>query len=96
MRDAQVDGVSVHEGDIIGMVNDVMVAAGSDLKQVLHDTLEKMDVANREIVTLYYGAGVTMEDAQRTEQQITAWYPDLEIEVVDGGQPHYTYIISAE
>ncbi len=96
VRDAQVDGVSVHEGDIIGMVNDVMVAAGSDLKQVLHDTLEKMDVANREIVTLYYGAGVTMEDAQRTEQQITAWYPDLEIEVVDGGQPHYTYIISAE
>jgi uncharacterized protein len=96
VRDAQVDGVSVREGDTIGLVNDVMIAAGQDLKQVLHDTLEKMDVANREIVTLYFGAGVTMEDAQRTAQQITEWYPDQEIEVVDGGQPHYTYIISAE
>lgn len=96
VRDAQVDGITTHAGDTIGLVNDVMIAAGTDPKAVLHQTLDKMGVADREVVTLYYGAGVTTADAQQTAQEISAWFPEPQIEVVAGGQPHYTYIISAE
>ena len=96
VRDAQLDGIAVAEGDVIGLVNDVMVAAGKDATQVLHDTLTKMDVANREVITLYFGDTETMATAQQTAQQIKVWFPDQDIEIVDGGQPHYTYVISAE
>lgn len=96
VRDAEVDGITTHTGDTIGLVNDVMVAAGTDPKDVLHQTLEKMGVADREVVTLYYGSGVTTQDAQRTAQEIQEWFPEPQIEVVDGGQPYYTYVISAE
>ncbi len=96
VRDAQVDGITTHAGDTIGLVNDVMIAAGTDPKAVLRQTLDKMGVADREVVTLYYGAGVTTADAQQTAQEISAWFPEPQIEVVAGGQPHYTYIISAE
>jgi DAK2 domain fusion protein YloV len=96
VRDAQVDGVTARAGDTLGLVNDVMVAAGGDAKEVLRQTLEKMGLADREVVTLYSGAGVTTADAQKTAQEISEWFPEPQIEVVSGGQPHYTYIISAE
>jgi dihydroxyacetone kinase-like predicted kinase len=96
VRDAAVDDITTHIGDTIGLVNDVMVAAGTDPKEVLRQTLEKMGVADREVVTLYYGTGVTTQDAQKTAQEIQAWFPEPQIEVVDGGQPFYTYVISAE
>jgi uncharacterized protein len=96
VRDVEMDGVTVHTGDVIGLVNDILVVAGSDPVDVLHQTLEKMGVAEREVVTFYYGEGVTRDMAQETAQRVNDWYPEQEVEVVDGGQPHYTYIISAE
>jgi len=96
VRDAMMDGVTVHEGDVIGLVNDVMVAAGTEANTVLHTTLTKMDLPGKEVLTLYFGEGVVMNAAQATANQVKEWFPDLEVEVVDGGQPHYTYIISAE
>ncbi len=96
IRDAEIDGLSVHNGDIIGLIDDVLKATGTDANTVLRTLLSQMDLPRREVLTLYFGEGVTMEAAQQTSQQITAWYPDLEIEVVNGGQPFYTYIISAE
>jgi dihydroxyacetone kinase-like predicted kinase len=77
-------------------VNDVLVTSGTDPLTVLRQTLEQMGVAEREVITLYFGEGVTTDVAQGTAQEITAWYPEQQIEVVDGGQPHYTYIISVE
>jgi uncharacterized protein len=96
IRDAQLDGITVHNGDIIGMVDDVMVSAGTEEIAVLRETLEKMCAAEREVITLYYGADITHDAAQFVAQRVGEWYPDVEIEVVEGGQPHYTYIISAE
>jgi DAK2 domain fusion protein YloV len=96
VRDAQVNGVTTHTGDTIGLVNGVMVAAGTDPKDVLRQTLEKMAVAEREIVTLYYGAGVPLAEVGQAVQNIHEWFPEVGVEPVDGGQPNYTYIISAE
>ena len=55
-----------------------------------------MGIENCEIVTLYFGEDVTEQEAEDTARRIKERYSQLEIEVVDGGQPHYAYILSAE
>src|SRR5262245_53364096 len=96
VRSVQIDGVSVREGDIIGLVNGRLVTAGDDSTQVTHESLTRMGADRHEIVTIYYGEGIEAAAAQTLAQQIKSWFPGVEIEVVNGGQPYYAYIISAE
>jgi DAK2 domain fusion protein YloV len=96
VRTVQIDGINVTEGDIIGLVNNRLVTAGTDRQTVVRDTLTRMNVANFEIVTLYSGESVSASAADEMAQQIKEWFPAQEIEVVHGGQPYYDFIISAE
>lgn len=96
VRSTRLNGLSIQEGDIIGLVNGKLEVTGASPEEVVSAVLAKMDAGAREIVTLYYGESVSPEDAQRLADQIAEAYPDQEIEVVDGGQPHYYYIVSAE
>ena len=96
VRAVQLGGVSVREGDFIGVINGHLAVASQDMQQVVHDTLKHMHIENYEIVTLYYGEDVTVEQAQQMAKDIKIHYSQLEIEVVDGSQPHYAYILSAE
>ncbi len=96
VRSVQLNGMSVREGDFIGVINGHLAVAGQSMQQVVHDTLNRMSIDNYEIITLYYGEDVTAEQAERMAKDIKACYSQLEIEVVDGSQPHYAYILSAE
>ncbi len=96
VRSVQLGSVGVREGDYIGVINGNLVVAGQQIKQVICDTLQRMNIDNYEIVTLYYGAEVMAEQAQATARAIKARHSQLEIEVVDGGQPYYAYTLSAE
>ncbi len=96
VRSVQLGSVGVREGDYIGVLNGNLVVAGQQIEQVIRDTLQRMNIDNYEIVTLYYGAEVTAEQAQTTASAIKARHSQLEIEVVDGGQPYYAYTLSAE
>jgi uncharacterized protein len=96
IRAVQVGGVRVREGDFIGLVNGNLVIAGQDIEYVIRETLQRMNIERYEIVTLYFGEGVTQQQAEDTARSIKEKYSHLEIEVVDGGQPHYAYILSAE
>jgi fatty acid kinase len=96
VRTVQIDGINVTEGDVIGLVNDRLVTAGTALEAVVHDTLARMHVEQYEIVTVYFGADVTQADAEAMAQRIKEQFPQQEIEIVEGGQPFYAYIISAE
>ena len=60
------------------------------------DLLEKADAAEQELVTLFYGEGMTHSEANRIADLIREKYSNLEIEVQEGGQPHYQFIISIE
>ncbi|MGB9872613.1 MAG: DAK2 domain-containing protein [Anaerolineae bacterium] len=95
-RDAQLNGMTVRQGQIIGLQDDQLVISGETVDEVVEALLEKMDVADREIVTLYYGAGVRQEEAEALVARLQEKYPDQNFEVVYGGQPHYFYILSAE
>jgi DAK2 domain fusion protein YloV len=96
IRTVNIGGVRVREGDLIGLVNGNLVIAGQDMDYVIRETLQRMNIDRYEIVTLYFGEGVTEQQAEDTARSIKEKYSHLEIEVVDGGQPHYAYIISAE
>ena len=96
IRTVRVGGVRVREGDFIGLVNGNLVIAGQDMEYVIRETLQRMSIEHYEIVTLYFGEGVTKQQAEDTARSIKEKYSHLEIEVVDGGQPHYAYVISAE
>ena len=96
VRSAQPGGVRVREGDYIGLVDGNLTIAGSAMQRVIRETLQHMDMQTFEIVTLYYGEGVSAPEAEETARRIKQLYSQLEIEVIDGGQPHYAYILSAE
>ena len=96
VRAVQMSGVRVREGDFIGLINGNLAVAGQNMELVIRDTLQRMNIDHYEIVTLYYGEDVTAHEAQQTAKRIKAQYSHIEIEVVDGGQPYYAYILSAE
>jgi DAK2 domain fusion protein YloV len=96
VRSVQIGGVRVREGNYIGLINGNLTIAGPDMERVIDDTLERMNIDRYEIVTLYYGADVAEQEAQETVRRIKEHYGHLEIEVVNGGQPYYAYILSAE
>jgi uncharacterized protein len=96
VQDAHFDNIQVHAGDVIGLLNDRLTATGPDAASVATTLLEQMHAADLEVITLYYGAPVTEDDAQALHAVLAGVYPDQEIEIVAGGQPFYHYIISAE
>ncbi len=96
VRTVQIGGVRVREGDYIGLINGNLTVAGQQIERVVQDTLERMGIDQYEILTLYYGEDITADVAQQTAQRIKQHYSHLEIEVVNGGQPYYAYIVSVE
>ena len=96
VRSVQVNGLSIAEGQIIGLLNGELVTVGAEIPLVMTELLERMRAGEHEIITIYYGEGLTPEEAAETAEGIRRRYPDLDVEVLDGGQAYYYYIISAE
>jgi DAK2 domain fusion protein YloV len=96
VRCATLDGMQVNEGDLIGLLNGTLVASGKTIETVVDAALRKMDLDDYEIITLYCGMDVPSSEGNALAQRIRANCPDQEVEVLDGGQPHYHYIISVE
>ncbi len=95
-RAIEYNSVKVEEGHVIGLLNDELTAANDTIEETLFTLLDQMDAEDLEIVTLYYGNGLTVAEAETVGAAIHAKYSNLEVEIVEGGQPHYYYIISAE
>jgi dihydroxyacetone kinase-like predicted kinase len=95
-RTVELDGVDVKEGSIIGLVDGKLRSSGANENEVVDDVLEKMEVADCGIVTIYYGADVSIDQAAGLAERIRSQYPDVEVEVVEGGQAYYFYILGAE
>jgi dihydroxyacetone kinase-like predicted kinase len=95
-RSVEIDGVAVAHGQIIGLHNGVLRAAGSSVPEVVLTLVEHMGGAERELVTLYPGAETEPKQAAALAEAISTAYPNLAVEVHAGGQPHYHYILSAE
>lgn len=96
VRSTKLNGVEVREGDIIGILDGELVAAGPDPLTVIRDMLSKVDLSKYELCTLFYGADVSAAEAQDLAKALRQAFPSLEFEVVEGGQPYYHYIFSLE
>jgi len=95
-RSVELDGVNVKEGSIIGLVDGRLCSSGPSEDAVLEEILESMGVADCSIVTVYYGGDIEQAQADQLAERIANSYPDVEVEVVEGGQAHYYYILGAE
>jgi DAK2 domain fusion protein YloV len=96
VRSVQIDGMLVQEGEVIGLVNGKLTAKGDSPAEVALEALAGMNAEDYEIITIYYGETITADQAHQIADDIMDRYPEQEVELVDGGQPHYYYILSAE
>ena len=95
-RAVEIDGVAVNEGDCIGMLDGRLCAAAADIPTVIARLLAEVDLETAEIISLYYGSDVTPDEAKATAALITTIAPNVEVELLAGGQPHYHYIFGIE
>nr|WP_218064669.1 DAK2 domain-containing protein [Enterococcus avium] len=96
IRDTAIDGVEIHEGDYLGMVDGKIILSEADKYQATLDTLNKMISEDIEIITIIVGEEGTQAEAEKLSEAIEASYPDLEVEIHEGKQPVYPYLLSAE
>ncbi len=96
IRDTEIDGRQIHQGDYMGIGDTSILSAGTDKKAVTMEMIEQMIDEESSLVSIYYGEEAKEEEAMTVSGLITAKYPDLEVEVHAGGQPIYYYIISVE
>ena len=96
VRDTKIDDKEIHEGDIMGVGDHGILAVGKEIAATALETVEAMMNEDAELISVYYGADVTEEDADALTERLSEQYPDCDVEVNAGGQPIYYYIISVE
>ncbi len=96
VQDARWNGLEVKAGDAIGLLEDDLVVKAATPEEAVLALLEHMRAQDHEIITLYYGDEVDEARAQALAEKVREAYPDQEVEVLYGGQPHYPYILSVE
>ncbi|MBP7355699.1 MAG: DAK2 domain-containing protein [Longilinea sp.] len=95
-RSIEINGVSVKEGEVIALLNGQLIAAQPDLEKACLALLEKANTADRERITFFYGQNIGRAEVNRIVDIIRTAYPTHEIELHEGGQPHYQFILSIE
>lgn len=95
-RSARVNGIEVSDGQIIGLYNGELATSGDSVETVMRSLVREVGSTDSEIITLYFGEDVSEEDAETLAGQLQEDWPEQEIEIIPGGQPHYHYIVSIE
>ena len=96
VRSTQLNGLTIKKKQAIGLLDGDLLAAGKNTTDVLNKMLAKLDLNKAEIITIYYGADTELAEAEQVSTSIHEQYPQLQVDVVRGGQPHYNYIVSIE
>ena len=96
VRDSEYNGVQIHKGDIIGMHNGKIEYCGNSVHDVVMDMMKAVVTDDAELITVYYGADTTKEDAEQVAAEIADQYPNCDVDCLLGGQPLYYYLISVE
>jgi fatty acid kinase len=93
-RDAQLNGLAVPKGNYLGLADGEAVSVGEDFEQVVHDVVERLLAEPRGILMLLRGEDAP--DVGNLVAAISERHPDVEVDVQEGGQPHYPLLLSAE
>jgi dihydroxyacetone kinase-like predicted kinase len=95
-RDVEINGIKVKEGQYIALLNGQLVLSDSSLEAVCLGLLEKANAHQYELITLFYGNNISEEEANHIAELIQTAFPEQGVEVHEGGQPFYPFIISIE
>ena len=95
-KDSQLNGLKIKKKQAIGLLDGDLLTVGDTPTGVLNETLTKLDLDEAEVITIYYGADTEQTEAEAVSLTIRQQHPELQIEVVKGGQPHYNFIVSVE
>ena len=96
VRSTRLNGLNIKKRQAIGLLDGGLVAVGDNTADVLSEVLTKLDLDKAEVITIYYGADTEPAEAEQVSLGIGEQHPQLQVEVVNGGQPHYNYIVSVE
>ena len=96
VRNTTMNGFKLKEGDIIGLDNKRILAKGENIDDTTVALIKAIKKPDHEMITLYYGEGVTEEEAQSLVGKVSESYPDCDVDVHYGGQPVYYYMVSLE
>lgn len=96
VRDTSIDGLEIHENDNLGMVDGKIVVSNPDMEATLKETFAKMIDEDSEIVTIYVGEDGNADFAQEIADYLEGTYEDIEVEIHQGDQPVYPYLMSVE
>lgn len=96
VRDTSIDGLEIHKNDNLGMVDGKIVVSNPDMTTTLKETFAKMIDEDSEIITIYVGEEGNQELAEEISEYLESTYEDVEVEIHDGKQPVYPYLMSVE
>jgi DAK2 domain fusion protein YloV len=96
VRDARMSTLQIKKGDYIGLVDGNIRVASNSLSDAVFSAFKAIDAGNAGIASLFYGDQIDSNEATDLSKALKEQYPGLEVEVIQGGQPHYSYIISVE
>ena len=96
VRDTEIDGFEIKENDYMGIGDKSILAVGTDMNTVTIEMLDKMIDEDSAMVCIYFGSDSSEEAAAEIAAAVEEKYPDVDVEINDGGQPIYYYVISVE
>ncbi len=96
VRDTTIDDKEIRQGDIMGLGDDGLLAVGESIPETTVETIGMMVDEDSEVISIYYGSDIPEADASALADEIMEKYPECEVELNEGGQPIYYYIVSVE
>ena len=96
VRDTSINDIAISEGDILGIGNNEIKSVGSEINEVTMDLLNKIVTEDHEIITIFYGAEISEDEANELAEEVENAFSDCEIELYYGGQSIYYYVLSVE
>lgn len=96
VRDTMIDDKEIHQGDFMGIGDKGILSVGTDLQSVAFEMMQSMMKEDYKLISIYYGEEIEESQAQELADKAKAAFGDCDIELQFGGQPIYSYIVSAE
>jgi hypothetical protein len=96
IRSTKINDLKIRRKQPIGLLDGELVAVGETNLDVIEQLLARLDLDSAQVVTIYYGADAEVPEVEKISAGISEGHPQLQVEVIKGGQPHYSYIISVE
>ena len=96
VRDTMIDDKEIHQGDFMGIGDKGILSVGTDLQEVAFEMISEIMKQDYELISIYYGADITEEQANELAARVEKAFSSCDVELQFGGQPIYSYIVSAE